>query len=531
MSSTDAETRSSPLAKARELAGKYRRYWPIAAVVVAVLIGWMMFGHKDDKDPYRLAAIDQGAVTREVSATGTLQPIVSANVGSLVSAPVKEILVDFNSTVTEGQVLARLDPTTFQQRIVQAQAGLAQAQAQQAVADADYERYVSLNQAGFASQQLMQQQAAARDTARAAVRQAQANLASAQTDLSRATIRSPINGVVVDREVNVGQVVQSSFSSATLFTIAQDLSKLQANITVDEADIGEVREGQQVHFTVDAFPDTEFNGVVSQVRQQGVSDQGVVSYTVVVQSDNPGMRLKPGMTANADIIIQQVNNVSRLPNAALRFRPSDPQIAAQGQAMAAEINSGSAGGGGGGQGGGSGRWSGQGGGGQGGGQGRGVAQLTQALELTPAQQTQATDAFQQEMTAAGGFQAMGDMTQDQRRALFRRIREAVIQRIQPSLSAHQQQLLAQMRSGGMSTGREVTRGAVVWVLRDNKPQPVRVTVGLADDGHTQLVGGDLKVGDQVIVGGGPRSDQPTQGGARPGGAIGVSGGGPRIRGM
>ena len=156
-------------------------------------------------------------------------------------------------------------------------------------------------------------------------------LPAARTDLDRATIRSPINGVVVDRQINVGQVVQSSFSAATLFTIAQDLSRLQANITVDEADIGDVREGQHVRFTVDAYPDSEFDGAVSQVRQQGVDTQGVVSYTVVVTADNPGGRLLPGMTANAEIIIEQTDNVLRLPNAAMRFRPIDPTLEARGQ--------------------------------------------------------------------------------------------------------------------------------------------------------------------------------------------------------
>ncbi|HWA01816.1 MAG TPA: efflux RND transporter periplasmic adaptor subunit [Caulobacterales bacterium] len=531
----DAQARTteptSPVAAIVRRARGLRRYWPLAAALLAVIVGWMVFGPHKTAEPYRTAPIDQGAITRVVSATGTLEPIVSANVGSLVSAPVKEILVDFNSRVTEGQVLARLDPTTFQQRIVQAQAGLAQAQAQAAVANADYQRYERLNQSGFASEQLMNQQRAARDTARAAVAQASAQLAAARTDLDRATIRSPINGVVVDRQVNVGQVVQSSFSAATLFTIAQDLSRLQANITVDEADIGEVREGMPVRFTVDAFPDTQFQGAVSQVRQQGVSDQGVVSYTVVVQSDNPGMRLKPGMTANAEIIVQQVDNVLRLPNAALRFRPSDPALAARGQALAGGGEAGAGQGQGRREGGGPSAQGapGQGGGqrGQGGGAGRGVNQLAEALQLTDAQKAQATEAFQQEMAAAGGFQAMGDMPQDQRRALFRRIREAVITRIQPSLTPHQQELLAQMRSGGMSEQREVRRRAVVWVLRNGQPTPIQVTVGVADDGHTALVGGDLKAGDEVIIGGGPRNDQQQQRGPMGGGPMG---GGVRIRG-
>lgn len=310
-----------------------RSLWLTVGGLVVVLIAWNLFGGGDDEDPYRTAAVDRGAITRVVSATGTLQPLVSANVGSTVSGPVQSVSVDFNSQVRAGQELARLDPTPFQQRIVQAQAQLAQAQAQAAVANSDYQRYVLLQQRGFASEQLMSQQRAARDTARAAVSQAAAQVAAARTDLERSVIRSPIDGVVVDRQVNVGQPVASSLQAATLFVIAQDLSRLQANITVDEADIGDVREGQSVRFTVDAFPDREFDGVVSQLRQQGVAESGVVSYTVVVQADNPGRQLLPGMTANAEIVLEQRENVLRLPNTALRFRPADDDLVAQGQAL------------------------------------------------------------------------------------------------------------------------------------------------------------------------------------------------------
>ncbi|MBC7770584.1 MAG: efflux RND transporter periplasmic adaptor subunit, partial [Phycisphaerales bacterium] len=300
------------------------------AVVLAI---WMVFGRGGDEEPYRTAQVDRGAITRVVSATGTLQPLVSANVGSTVSGPVQEVLVDFNSQVRAGQVLARLDPTPFQQRIVQAQASLAQAQAQAAVSNADYQRYVLLQQRGFASEQLMSQQRAARDTARAAVAQAASQVATARTDLDRSVIRSPIDGVVVDRQVNVGQPVASSLQAATLFVIAQDLSRLQANITVDEADIGEVEEGMNVRFTVDAFPDREFEGRVSQLRQQGVAESGVVSYTVVVEADNPGRQLLPGMTANAEIVLEQRENVLRLPNNAMRFRPADEDLVARGQEL------------------------------------------------------------------------------------------------------------------------------------------------------------------------------------------------------
>lgn len=492
--------------------------------IAAVVLGFMFFGPKDDADPYRTAAVDTGAITRVVSATGTLQPLVSANVGSTVSGPVQAVLVDFNSQVRAGQVLARLDPTPFQQRIVQAQAQLAQQQAQLAVAQSDFQRYQLLQQRGFASEQLMAQQRAARDTARAAVASAAAQVATARTDLDRSIIRSPIDGVVVDRQVNVGQPVAASLQAATLFVIAQDLSRLQANITVDEADIGEVQEGQSVQFTVDAFPDRQFEGRVSQVRQQGVAESGVVSYTVVVEADNPGRSLLPGMTANAEIVLEQRENVLRLPNTALRFRPADPELVAQGQALM----------GGGGQRGRSGdaqaQARGEGGGqrgGQGGGQrgaGRGVAQIAESLQLNEQQRAAAQTAFDNAMAANPRGQGGGG----DRRGQFRRIREQVIAAIEPTLSAGQRQLLEQMRAGN-GPRQEVRNQAVVWVLRNNKPAPVLVETGVADNGFT-LIHSGLNEGDEVIIGGGPRAETANQspfGGAGRGGG---PGGGGRIRG-
>jgi HlyD family secretion protein len=498
-----------------------------AGAVVVLLVGWSLMNGESDADPYRTAAVDRGAITRVVSATGTLQPLVSANVGSTVSGPVQSVSVDFNSTVRAGQELARLDPTPFQQRITQAQAQQAQAQAQAAVAQSDYQRYVLLQQRGFASEQLMSQQRAARDTARAAVASAAAQVAAARTDLERSVIRSPIDGVVVDRQVNVGQPVASSLQAATLFVIAQDLSRLQANITVDEADIGEVNEGQAVQFTVDAFPDREFEGVVSQVRQQGVAESGVVSYTVVVEADNPGRQLLPGMTANAEIVLEQRENVLRVPNTALRFRPADPELLAQGQALvsggaerrgrsgeAVAQTRGERG---------------QGGEGRraGGGQGRGrvVAQLTESLQLDEQQRAAAQTAFENAMaTMPARGQGGGD-----RRAAMRRMRDQVIQAIEPTLTAQQRELLTQVRSGA-GPRQEVRNQAVVWVLRNNKPAPALVEIGVADNGFTLLHSG-LNEGDEVIIGGGPRAEEensssPFGGGGRGGGP----GGGVRIRG-
>jgi HlyD family secretion protein len=496
-------------------------YLSLGAAAIVLLVGWSLLKGDSDAEPYRTADVDRGAITRVVSATGTLQPLVSANVGSTVSGPVQSVSVDFNSQVRAGQELARLDPTPFQQRIVQAQAQLAQAQAQAAVANSDYQRYALLQQRGFASAQLMAQQRAARDTARAAVQAAAAQVATARTDLERSIIRSPIDGVVVDRQVNVGQPVASSLQAATLFVIAQDLSRLQANITVDEADIGDVNEGMPVKFTVDAFPDREFDGRVSQVRQQGVADQGVVSYTVVVEADNPGRQLLPGMTANAEIVIEQRDNVLRVPNTALRFRPADPQIAAladeltqgrrarSGEAQAQTNGEGR-------------RERGEGRGDGGGRGGRGIAQLTEQLELNETQQATARQAFQSAMQSA---QRPGqDASQSERRAFMRSMRDAALRAIEPTLSERQRQLLTQMREGG-GAQREVRRQAVVWVLRGNRPQPVQVEIGVADNANTILHSG-LEEGDQVIVGGGPRAEEDD----RQRGPFGGGRGGPRIRG-
>lgn len=492
--------------------------------LLVLLVGWNILAGGEEQDPYRTAQVDTGAITRVVSATGTLQPLVSANVGSTVSGPVQEVLVDFNSQVRAGQVLARLDPTPFQQRIVQAQAQLAQAQAQAAVANSDYQRYVLLQQRGFASEQLMSQQRAARDTARAAVAQASAQVATARTDLERSVIRSPIAGVVVDRQVNVGQPVASSLQAATLFVIAQDLSRLQANITVDEADIGEVNEGQAVRFTVDAFPDREFEGRVSQVRQQGVAESGVVSYTVVVEADNPGRQLLPGMTANAEIVLEQRENVLRIPNTALRFRPADEQLVARSQELMSGQRRGRAGeaqaqtGG---------ERQGQRGqrGGQGGGQaGRGVGQLAEALELTEAQQARATEIFRTAFAAMPRGEGGGN-----RRNAMRQVRDQVIRELEPTFTPRQRELLAQLRAGA-GPRREVRQQAVVWVLRANRPEPVLVEIGVADNSNT-LVHSGLQEGDAVIIGGGPRAE--SQSGASPFGGGSGRGGGPggaRIRG-
>lgn len=486
------------------------------AVALLVLLGlWFFTRPGNDADPYRTTPVDRGEIVRAVSATGQLQPLVSVSVGSTVSGLVKSVEVDFNAQVKKGQVLARIDPETFLQRIRQLQAGVTQARAQAAQARADAGRYERLAKEGFASDQLLLQQRTAVTTANAAVSLALAQLASAQVDLSHATIVSPVDGVVVSRTVDPGQSVAASFQAPTLFVIAQDLSQLEAAISVDEADIGEVREGLPVRFTVDAFPDETFEGAVSQVRKLGAATSGVVSYTVIVRAENRGGRLLPGMTANAEIIVEQKPDVLRVANGALRFSPADPALQAKAKALnatGAGANAAQPSQGGGGR-----------GGGQGGGQ-RGGAQMLERLaaqlELTPAQKEQARTAMQAARDAAGPFPG-GEATQDERRAYMRKMRDASMRALDPILTPAQKAKLAEIRASPQGEPR--VRNVVVWVLRDNKPVPVRAQLGVAADSYTEVVGG-LREGDLVITGGGPQPKEKAKSQQGPGGM-----GGPGIR--
>ncbi len=474
---------------------------------------WFFTRDKGDADPYRTTPIDRGEIVRAVSATGQLQPLVSVSVGSTVSGLVKSVEVDFNAQVKAGQVLARIDPETFQQRVRQLQASVTQARAQAAQASADAGRYERLAREGFASEQLLLQQRTAMTTANASVALAQAQLASALVDLDRTTIRSPVDGVVVDRQVDPGQSVAASFQAPVLFIIAQDLSQLEAAITVDEADIGEVREGMAVRFTVDAFPDERFEGAVSQVRKQGVAATGVVSYTVIVRAENRDGRLLPGMTANAEIIVEQKPDVLRVANGALRFTPSDPQLAAKAKALntssssaaTAQTSEQRSGGG-----------QGQGGGQRGGGQM--LERMSEQLSLTPTQKDQARTALLAVRASAGPFPG-AEASQNERRAYMRKMREASMRALEPILTPVQKQKLAEMRASPRGESR--VRNAVLWVLRDNRPTPVPVQLGVAADSFTEVIGG-LNEGDLVITGGGPPSKEKAK---QQGGRLG----GPQVR--
>lgn len=482
-----------------------RRGWifgGVGVLLVAVAVWFFFLRGGSDADPYRTEAVRTGDLVRSVSASGTLEALVTVEVGSQISGQVTDVLVDYNDRVRRGQVLARLDPQNqassveqSQAAIVSAQAGIAQAEAQVALAQAEYDRQKFLFDRQIIAQAALDTAEASLRTARAnvqsaraQVRQQQAQLRANQATLGRTTITAPIDGIVIDRQIEPGQTVASGLNVAVLFTLAQDMSRVQALVTVDEADIGSVRVGQPVRFTVDAFADDNFTGEVTQIRVLPTTESSVVAYTVVVEADNPGEKLLPGMTANADIILEEKRNVLRVPNAALRFTPGN---------VLAEQQAGQARGGG--------SPFGPPAGGnrpRSGGRGNIVATLVEELKLDAGQRTTVMpilEKAQQDMRAQRG--AGGGQRQRGGNPATAAILNAALDEIKPLLRPDQQAILETQRlrfAGGGNRG-------VVWVLRDGEPVRVPVRTGATDGSYTEVIGGELKAGDQVITGGGPRA--------------------------
>ncbi len=298
---------------------------PLLALVLAGTWWWMR-GSAPDKsqlDRYKTEAAQRGPLTRYVSANGTLNPVILVNVGTQVSGVVKTIHADFNQKVNKGQILAELDPALLKAALAQSSANLSNAKAQLNLALANETRIHGLAAQDYASKQELDQAVAAREQADAQVRLAAAQLSRDQTNLNFSVIRSPVSGTVIDRQVDVGQTVAASFQTPTLFKIGQDLTRMQIDTTVAEADIGSVQLGQAVNFRVDAYPDKEFKGRVRQIRLNAATLQNVVTYDVVVDVANPELTLLPGMTANARIEVESRPYVLMVPAAALRFRPTD----------------------------------------------------------------------------------------------------------------------------------------------------------------------------------------------------------------
>ncbi|NOT16709.1 MAG: efflux RND transporter periplasmic adaptor subunit [Sulfuriferula sp.] len=298
----------------------------IAITLLGIAGGYVYWQTKNAKpvaDRYRMSEVTRGDLVRNVSANGTLNPVVLVNVGTQVSGVVKALHADYNQKVQAGQILLELDPALLKAQIAQSNANLTRAQAALQLAQTAAARQQSLLKQDYVARQDVDQANDAVAGARAQVAVAQAQLKRDQTNLSYSVIRSPVSGTVIDRSVDVGQTVAASFQTPTLFKIGQDLSKMQIDTTVAEADVGGIKVGQPAKFTVDAFPDRDFSGVVKQIRLNPTNQAGVVTYDVVVTVDNPDFVLLPGMTAYVNIEIDRHNNVLLVPNAALRFKPAD----------------------------------------------------------------------------------------------------------------------------------------------------------------------------------------------------------------
>jgi HlyD family secretion protein len=303
---------------------KIRPLWYIiAAVVVLAVLGWTLFGPDAAKPAYRLERVDRGDILVAISATGTLNAVTTVQVGSQVSGTIARLYADFNSDVRQGQLLAQLDPTFLQATVSEQRANMERASAQVHEAERNFQRTSELSAKSLVSMADMDAATTALESAKATLRQTQASLERAEVNLRYATIRAPISGVVVSRNVDVGQTVAASLQAPTLFTIANDLRKMQVEASVDEADIGSVKTGQHVTFRVDAFAEEEFDGVVSQIRLAPVVTQNVVTYTVIIDVDNPRQKLMPGMTATVSIEVARRQDVLRVPLLALRFTPPE----------------------------------------------------------------------------------------------------------------------------------------------------------------------------------------------------------------
>src|SRR3989441_10718241 len=314
--------------------------WTIggALLLAGLGTGGYVYLNGDQKAPvrYKTAKIERGTVTQAVTATGTIIPVITVQVGSQVSGIIKRLYADFNSVVKAGQVVAQIDPAPFRTVVTQMEANLqnavgnlARARAVLALQKLNFDRAKVLFAQQLNAQQDVDNARTAYETsqanlqiAEAQVKQAQAQLDTAKVNLDYTTIHSPVNGIVISRNVDVGQTVAASFQAPVLFTIAKDLTKMQVDTNVSESDIGGLTEGKSATFVVDAYPNQVFKGKVTQVRNAPINVQNVVTYNVVIGVDNSDLRLRPGMTANVSIIIARRGNVLRIPNQALRFKPS-----------------------------------------------------------------------------------------------------------------------------------------------------------------------------------------------------------------
>ncbi|XBQ15587.1 MAG: efflux RND transporter periplasmic adaptor subunit [Oceanicaulis sp.] len=480
----------------------------LVVVAAAAAAGWFFFLRDDGAASGDLrietAQLERRDLSRVVASSGKIAPLITVEVGSQLSGQILSIDADFNDPVEAGGLLARIDPQTFETRVREAEAALEVARAQVEVsranvsrADAElnaarraFDRAQSLRERGTFSEAQYDQAETAYENARAglsvananlrnaraALQQREANLESAQVDLQRTFIRSPIDGVVIDRQIDEGQTVAASFNAPVLFLIAQDLGRIQIEAQIDEADIGQIEEGQTVSFDVDAYPGQNFDGQVTQVRLAAQDAQNVVTYTVVIEADNPGQRLLPGMTANVTIVTGSVDGVLAAPNAALRFTPRGAA-----EALVAEAPGGE---------------------GRGGGRGRGggmdamIDGLAEQLDMTDEQKDEARtalrDAFaqmraQMQAGAAGGGGGPPNF-------------QAVIRRALSDVLTTEQLARYDALAAERANARQDVRRGTLWVQTEDGRIAARpVGLGLSDGQYTQILGQGLEAGEAVVT--------------------------------
>lgn len=509
-------------------------------VALAAAAGGYVWWKEPFKTPaaYRLAKVERGSITAVVSATGTLNPVVSVQVGSQVSGQLKELYADFNSAVKKGQLIARIDPQSFTLRVNQAmadveaarataltqranvaalQAELARAKVMLGDAEREHNRNQMLFEKNFVSGAVRDKAQAALEGAReqlkaaqaqvavgqaqvrnadAVVKQRESQLAQSRVDLDRTEIRAPVDGIVVKKSVEPGQTVAASLQAPELFVIAQDLRQMQVDTSIDESEVGRVRVGQRATFTVDSFPGRTFRGTVRQVRKAAQVVQNVVTYIAVIDAANPDLGLFPGMTANVRLIVDTRENVLKVPNAALRFRPAgaaDPVAVA-----AVEGKSG----------------------GDEKGKGRGGAavleRLTKELQLTPEQRVKIEAVMND---TRGRIQGVTTEDQGERRREVDRIRSESRTRISEALTPEQRVRYEAMAGGARARAGPVSNGRVWLPQGTEPPKVVPVRLGLTDGSYTEVVSGEIEEGAEVIVGtaadsGKSRAQQQPKGGPR-----------------
>ena len=304
---------------------KNKKLWIAIGIVALAVIAYLLLsgGKKEEKVEFETAKVEEGNIQTTITATGTIEPVTSVTVGTQVSGIVSKLYVDYNSVVKKGQVIAELDKTNLISELTAQRANLSSAQSSLNYQQANYNRYKTLYDKGLVSADEYESALLQYNQAKEQVKTARESVQRAQTNLGYATITSPIDGVVLSKSVEEGQTVAASFNTPELFTIAQDLTDMRVIADIDEADIGGVKEGQRVSFTVDAFPEDKFEGQVTQVRQQATTESNVVTYEVVISARNNDLKLKPGLTANVTIFTLEKNGVLVAPAKALRFMPNE----------------------------------------------------------------------------------------------------------------------------------------------------------------------------------------------------------------